>query len=1121
MLDASLQRYSRGVASPAPAVLDAVVLVFEGHAARAANLLLTQEDGRPEARALQWLLAERVSAHLSDVLLLRPNLYRLSSAMEKLIADGVPLGEQVTLLREIQAMLDELPAPGDVSLIVLRDRYRTVVDRLATLNTLIESVNSTYQLPNHKLPVSSLERAQNAAMALADYMHVIGKQATASPRDALAALDSSRAIEPANPVWDMVSQMLDGMYEMLDTYQIYVPSADGSDLDLWLSNTQSDLEPFTERLFDEMLVSMVKGLQLAERAWTFYANAVIQGNRAGAVSALTQAIDSISSVSPALSGWLNQLRSIIQNANYIERHALYGGLGRALADGWEAYDRGRLADAERLGGQAFEIARNDPERFAARRLRDLSEATRGWVERNGISDAKRTQAALGQIEALYTSDELGTRDHFNTQMPSKETYLKAMGRGLVELFGRGSTAASRVLFFNYLLLGTLDAHEGEIVDAEFWREAANRTLGDLSAKHPAARALDEFMDRRRDLQKAQELLSKINGPQALATLDATRKALEENAQNRALAAAVHSLREVEAAVRDWSDGEFRAAGIKLENALKAVDEVETQAQINASGYRAWLTDLIASSADLHNTSRGMMQAIESKPDSPKDTIRAAHHKQVDVTTRMLGEAYAAQLRQWRDTYDAFLAAYTDRTLRRSARLSRFGELFRAMFIDRHPAYSLYRHWYDLTEHSPEFPAPATDEPTPQAVEDEPPAAEPPAAGSKPPAGKADESVLPPERPPDTGDGADLPDDEPIPADRPARRRSRSRLPMFGLAVIVVALVVVGVIAMAGGSGFNPATGNPTPTPLPGDVVAENAQPTSASGFVMFTSEPARTNDAGILPTDASDVEPVAEATGTPFSRALPTTAAPATEPPATEPPPPTEPPAALPTDLPLPSETPLPTLSPTPSPTVPPEGLSGEQDLLALAAGALGAPWTAQQFSAAGEPGVWHLGAAEGTGTGGDVVVVPIPPDLLEAVYGNNAASRIQSVEATLALTTYTPELVPQQEVYFGAVLASANDPSQTMGMQVVLNQPGVINLGQRQGSEVRILSTRSVTAVVVQLRLVRDPVSGVVTVFYNNEQVGQPVLFVDPNEPVVPVLFVRNGGVIVSVTEWSVMLRP
>jgi len=38
--------------------------------------------------------------------------------------------------------------------------------------------------------------------------------------------------------------MLDGLYELLGSYQTYVPSADGSDLEAWLTSTRNDLLPF-------------------------------------------------------------------------------------------------------------------------------------------------------------------------------------------------------------------------------------------------------------------------------------------------------------------------------------------------------------------------------------------------------------------------------------------------------------------------------------------------------------------------------------------------------------------------------------------------------------------------------------------------------------------------------------------------------------------------------------------------------------------------------------------------------------------------------------------------------------------------------------------------------------
>ena len=151
--------------------------------------------------------------------------------------------------------------------------------------------------------------------------------------------------------------------------------------------------------------------------------------------ALTEAIDAVSTISPTLAGWLNQVRTIVTNAQYVERHALFGGLGRALADGWEAFDRGRLADAERLGQQAYEIARDRRPAFCRRTTaRTQPNYPRsGW---NAMCVEQRQRhagrAAFG-LERLYTPDEITVRDNFSAQMPSKETYLKAMGKGLVEL----------------------------------------------------------------------------------------------------------------------------------------------------------------------------------------------------------------------------------------------------------------------------------------------------------------------------------------------------------------------------------------------------------------------------------------------------------------------------------------------------------------------------------------------------------------------------------------------------------------------------------------------------------------------------------------------------------------
>ncbi|RMF81898.1 MAG: hypothetical protein D6737_03605, partial [Chloroflexi bacterium] len=501
----------RPVAGTAPpVVVEAIALIFDGQVLRAAEVLITQPAADEATYGMQMLLAERISAHAHDILLLRPSLYRLNVALTELASRGYSINEPRALLNEIDATLDTSQVEA-INLSELRDRYRTAVDGLTALNTLLEAINTEHRLSNRELPFSALQRALNAAMHLADNMHVIGKQAISSPEEALEALDENRVVDSANSVsWDAVSDMLHELYDRLRSYQTYVPATDGSDLANWLRTTHDDLMPYTEHLFDELLHTMVNGLQVAAEGWDEFATTTIQGNRTGAVTALAKTIQAIETIAPALAGWLRQLQGIIDSTRYVERHAVFGGLGRALADGWEAFDRGNLADAERLGQQAYEIARAEPEIFAAQRLRTLAETTRSWVERGGVGNESMTRTALEAVEALYTEAENNIRDNFATQMPSNETYLKAMGKGLIELYARRSTAAVRILYVNYILNGAVDAHEDALEDAEFWLEAARKTLDSFAVRHVATRQLEDFIQRRHDIIAGMDLLNRID-----------------------------------------------------------------------------------------------------------------------------------------------------------------------------------------------------------------------------------------------------------------------------------------------------------------------------------------------------------------------------------------------------------------------------------------------------------------------------------------------------------------------------------------------------------------------------------------------------------------------------------
>ncbi|MFZ4816168.1 MAG: protein kinase domain-containing protein, partial [Phototrophicaceae bacterium] len=690
-----------------PPILTALEQGFTMRWGESASGLVVESAADAHNGRLYLRLAERVTSYFPDVILLRPNLIRLADALAALDnTDGVRLDEQRELLAEILQMLDA-PPEIPVSVIALRDRYRGIVDRISALTTLMEAVNQGWG--ERRLPLTALERAYNAAMMLADNMHVIGKMAASSPSDARAALVNSRTVDPINPSWPPIETLMTDLYRRLDACQTYVPLPDASDLAAWLGHTQAQLQPFSERLFDEALVTLIDGLKEAAELWMSYGETTLAGNRVGTLSALTGAAEAITQGAPSLAGWFDQLRALLQGTDYIERHALEGGLGRALADGWKAFDRSQLGEAERLATHAAQIAQTDFQRFVVGRLKTLTETARGWSERNGYLSQARTEQALEVVSGLYTDEENAVRERFNRQMPSPETYLKAMNKGLVEIYALHSTAALRLQFFDYVLQGTLDAHAGNFADAAFWESAATRTLTG-GGEHIIVKTVQGFIRRRQDLIALTQEINAIHSRDALATLTETRNRLDAHPQVRIIAGVVRSLREVENALPDWSNAEFRAAGLKLENAIRAAEETAQSAPMTLDRYIGWLTALHKTSAELHNARRALIEAIEAKPEAPTPELATLHQRLWEQSAAAIGDEYVSTLRGWYESYTAFAGVMTDPTRRRSARLATMTDLFRALFIDRHPAYGLYRHWFDVTDRAPEFPAPPTSDP---------------------------------------------------------------------------------------------------------------------------------------------------------------------------------------------------------------------------------------------------------------------------------------------------------------------------------------------------------------------------------------------------------------------------
>ena len=1087
-----------------PLVQDSIALLFDGQATEAAQELVARHASEQDFE-LQHMLAERISAHYPDVQLLQPNLLRVRLAMGDLAYSGQPVSEPQVVLDEVMALLQGINANPRQAPGAMQERYEQVCEGLESLQTLLDSQSGGQPLPGGEGLGGALQRALMASRSLARNLQIIGSRAASSPREATSALASCQVIDPVNSAWALLQRRLDALYEFLGSCQTWVPLADGSGLDNWLRDTRSDLNPFLEFLIDPLLNDMVSGLDVATRAWDNYALATLQGNRASALEALTQASEAVQTLSPTLASWFIQLRSVVAGARYVERHALFGGLGRALADGWQTWDRGQLAEAARLAQRAREIARNNPQREAADRLVQLAEASRIWVERNGVASAEATRTALAAAESLFTEAELKLRDDFAQQMPGTDTFLKAMNRGLVDLLDQQSTAALRILFFYYLLRGAEDAQESDgnaLENAAFWHEAALRTLGDDGPQHVAARALESFISRRQDLLDAAGRINEINGPDVLPRLATIADQLEANPQARLLAPAILSLAEFQAALRDWTDGEFKPAGVKLENAMNAIDDAEQAAAITLTGFRTWLVSLQAGAAELHTRLRRMNKVIEEKPDTPDNALLEAHRWLVSETERLLSPEQGKTLRQWQTTYERFLATHIDPDLSRSARLTRFNDLFRVMFIDRHPAWPLYRHWFEMTEHQPEFPVasvmqdapaaeaeparrqrgllagglPALSQPSsstqPGAEPSGPSRSQPPAAGAERPPGEAeDRSPVP------FSDDDEFPE---LPQGAPAPRRISRQVTVVALIVVVLVILALVFVYVPGrklGPGqVAPAlTAEPPMTPgdaagAPAAVVASPASATPLAGAVASPTEAARAPSATAMPTL---------------------------------------------------SPTSLWTATPPPSPTLPPLGLQGRQDLLTLLSGLAASDalaWPLDAYATGDDNGIWRIGrenaAAEGP------ALFALAPEALDAAYGNRAAARIRRMEVTLVLGEYDPTLLQEDAVWFGAMLQNADDPETAAGARVRLVQPGVINLSQHRGSELRPVGQRTVNAVVARLRLERDVEAGSVRVFFNDESLGEPVPMV-PGEALQPLIYVQGGGVVVSVTDWKITLSP
>ena len=112
-----------------------------------------------------------------------------------------------------------------------------------------------------------------------------------------------------------------------------------------------------------------------------------------------------------------------------------------------------------------------------------------------------------------------------------------------------------------------------------------------------------------------------------------------------------------------------------------------------------------------------------------------------------------------------------------------------------------------------------------------------------------------------------------------------------------------------------------------------------------------------------------------------------------------------------------------------------------------------------------------------------------------------------------------EEQVYFGIAFRSASG-DQIAGIQVQQVGPQVISLARYQDGAADIVSQRSVNNIIARLRLERDAASGAISAYFNDALVGDPMDFAPADAAILPVIFVKDGGVVIGVSAWDATLE-
>lgn len=1047
------------------------------------------------------LIAERLAALVPAVTLLRPHLAKINAE-----SDGLTNQSEITnTLDAIYTILNH--HPDYLNLSALLHIYQDVGTHITQLKTLV-SEDAT---GNSRL-LEVVGRSEQALNVIIDYLQTISHYAYGDAARSGQALRAAKRIDPLNPYFDELNDYFDEVHQAIKALSSFKPKADGSDLGTWFERVLNFLQTYGDDLQDQALHTTLKSLNESWELWESTLDAFILGSRQLAIGNLNRIFQLMQPLNQHIGNWARNLIEKAENTTDIELISPNTTLAHRLIEGYKAWDQGKLTHAATLAEQMQKHAETEGEHLAVKRLHQLSDTVSRWLKEDGAENYNRTDEAEKAIVALFLPDEEHERERFTAQMPSTETYLKVMGRGLVEGMRQSSTAAIRILFIHYVLRGMLCVLEKNLEDAEFWREAALKAIVD-GRSNPAFAEFDTLLTAKKLVLEAEAALQEVREPKDVPSV---RALLNQPLADQWLAEVQRAIRHLEVAIRNWEDGDFRSSREALDSTIDELEAGEKQSNIDLSTLLGWVKPLCDGAAALQSSRLKLEQIAHSVTvtTSAQETTTEAKiddllKKIVDDTEKYLGTDYSHQVRQWLTTYQAVRETHTNTTFTKGEKLIAFDAHFAGLFISKHPAYRLFQTWREAAQKMPDDFADITDEPEVEKSESEYVVDIMDEDGADVETPDAPSFFAPPR------DAISEDPDTIVPDDDIYYEEGMGSPNIPWTTLVMIGVVIAGVIAFALFIGFGEDDNSSNNNGNSGDSQSNEAAsltqaPTDTLMPVTPTDIPTNTS----VPTEA--FTPTPQPTNTPT---IPPTETPTLLPTSTLDPgmggitPISLTPTSLATFTPTIEIIPT-TIAPTLSSSLPnfPQDVLRQLNVLQSSE----YDWDPNWFRP-GAGGSWSLGAS--TASAGDgLVIVSMSPEFLDSQYVDGAGQRLRAVEAVMELTVPAPDDITS-EVFFGLGLETPTGDRATAEVRITPNNSIILGVNDNGAFRQRTVYTPTTYRVTIRIERNND---GSLTA----EVDGQQLMTLDTTDygsgvALSPVLYTSGGGVFIVVSSMTFEFDP